>query len=177
MQTLEAHCPNHTSSQPLFVYGGANVAHNAFDQAELNLHVQRGLITKMCPRRDDWTPDSSSQLRIDLHGCQVLPGLINAHDHLGFGLFPRLGNGPYADAKTWATEIYRPDESPLRELLSVSKPTRLFWGGLRNLLSGVTTVCHHNPYDEMTFRNHFPVRVAEAYRWIHSLDFFSDTES
>ena len=92
------------------------------------------------------------------------------------GSSPGLEMGPYADAKSWATDIYRPEESPIRELLRVSKSTRLFWGGLKNLFSGVTTVCHHNPYDEEIFRTHFPVRVMDSYRWAHSLDFFSATE-
>jgi cytosine/adenosine deaminase-related metal-dependent hydrolase len=32
-------------------------------------------------------------------GHLILPGLINCHDHLEFNLFPRLGCGPYPNAR------------------------------------------------------------------------------
>ena len=38
---------------------------------------------------------NASESSIDLKGFLLLPGLINAHDHLEFGLFPRLGKGGY----------------------------------------------------------------------------------
>ncbi len=47
---------------------------------------------------------------------------------------------------------------------------RLWWGGIRNLLSGVTTVCHHNEYAP-AFADHFPVRVLRNYGWAHSFAF------
>jgi hypothetical protein len=72
-------------------------------------------------------------------------------DHLEFNLFPRLGRGPYPNAGEWARDIYHPDRSPIREQLRVPKTVRLWWGALKNLLSGVTTVCHHNPYEREVF--------------------------
>jgi cytosine/adenosine deaminase-related metal-dependent hydrolase len=112
-------------------------------------------------------------IELDLHGLKVLPGLINAHDHLEFALFPRLGRRRYANAAEWARNIYRPDESPVHEHLQVPKSLRLLWGGLRNLACGVTTVCHHNPYDA-AFEDEFPVRVVKHYGWAHSLTFEPD---
>src|SRR5580704_8503062 len=111
---------------------------------------------------------------LDLSGHLILPGLINAHDHLEFNLFPRLGLGTYPNAREWAADIFHPGASPVREHLSVPKPVRLAWGGLRNLLSGVTTVAHHNPYDPDTFDHNFPVRVIRRFGWAHSLDFSPD---
>jgi cytosine/adenosine deaminase-related metal-dependent hydrolase len=111
---------------------------------------------------------------IDLTGYLLLPGLINAHDHLEFSLFPKLGRGLYANAADWAKDIYHPDSSPVREHLLVPKPVRLWWGGIKNLLCGVTTVCHHNEFHEDIFENEFPVRVLKRYAWAHSLRFSRD---
>lgn len=114
---------------------------------------------------------ATSATVVDLSGCLVLPGLINAHDHLEFNLFPRLGNGPYSSYEEWAASIYHPDRPPLREQLSVPYEARLWWGALKNLFAGVTTVCHHNPYTPEVFDKDFPVRVVKQFGWAHSLAF------
>src|SRR6185312_3541682 len=118
--------------------------------------------------------DAPAERHFDLRGFLLLPGLINAHDHLEFNLFPKLGSRLYVNALEWAADIYRPSESPAREQLAVPKPVRLYWGGLRNLLSGVTTVAHHNPFEEDVFDARFPVRVLRHFAWAHSLDFSPD---
>jgi cytosine/adenosine deaminase-related metal-dependent hydrolase len=148
------------------ILANARVALNAGEAAEADLVISRGkvLFVRSRMRRAP---------RLDLRGFLILPGLINAHDHLEFNLFPRLGRGPYPNAAEWARDIYRPERDPIRKHLRVSKPTRLFWGGLKNLLSGVTTVAHHNPYDPV-FDNGFPVRVLKNFGWSHSLDFSPD---
>ncbi len=109
----------------------------------------------------------------NVSGCLVLPGLINAHDHLAFNLFPLLGSPPYRNATEWARDIYRPEESPVLEHRAVPREVRLAWGGLKNLISGVTTVGHH---DVDRFGRGFPVKVARA-GWAHSLAFTSDVSA
>src|SRR5271168_1807034 len=143
---------------------GARVALHATSAEPLNLAIRRGRI--------HFAPTPGPELNLDGH--LILPGLINCHDHLEFNLFPRLGRGPYPNASAWAEDIYHPDRSPVKEHLAVPKEVRLAWGGLKNLLSGVTTVAHHNPYDAKVFEDGFPVRVVKRYGWAHSLDFSSD---
>lgn len=110
---------------------------------------------------------------LDCSGYLILPGLINAHDHLDFNLFPRLGQGPYESAGKWALAIHTAFQQPIEEVLAVSLRERLLWGGIKNLVSGVTTVCHHNPWNRV-FSERFPVRVVRAFSWAHSLEFSSD---
>jgi len=155
---------------------GARVALDARTAVRANVEIEDG-----CIRRLNTNGDGLSAARpntafdpsrvVDLSGCIVLPGLVNAHDHLEFNLFPRLGNGPYANSEEWARDIYRPEASPIRQHLAVPKPVRLWWGALKNLLCGVTTVCHHNPYIEEVFDADFPIYVVKRYGWAHSLAF------
>ena len=146
---------------------GARVTRNARTAERIDLVI----------RRDRIAPFGTSLSRcevIDLSGYLLLPGLINAHDHLEFNLFPRLGRGPYGNSAKWAQEIYHPERPPVEEHIAVPKPVRLMWGGLKNLLSGVTTVAHHNPYEARLFDRDFPVRVIRKFGWAHSLHFSPD---
>lgn len=118
------------------------------------------------------TPPGAAAL--DLRGYMLFPGLINSHDHLEFALFPRLGRGGYDNFLEWASDIHSTDASTVALHREVPRETRLRWGGLRNLLCGVTTVCHHNPYEESVFEKDFPVRVLREYGWAHSVAFGGD---
>jgi cytosine/adenosine deaminase-related metal-dependent hydrolase len=106
---------------------------------------------------------------IDLSGFLILPGLINAHDHLEFALYPRLGDPPYGNYVEWGEDIHLkfPDVIALHH--RVAKDVRLQWGGLRNLLCGVTTVSHHNPLPADFDESDFPLRVVQGYGWAHSV--------
>lgn len=146
---------------------GARVALSATCAERIDLQIWRGRIQTL-------GSSSGHGPELNLDGHLILPGLINAHDHLEFNLFPRLGRGPYPNAAAWAQDIYHPDRSPVKEHLAVPKAVRLAWGGLKNLLSGVTTVAHHNPYDAAVFENGFPVRVVKQFAWAHSPRFSSD---
>ena len=107
-------------------------------------------------------------------GYLALPGFINAHDHLDLNLFPRLGRPPYDNFYDWGRAIYHPDESPVRDLLRVPLADRLWWSAYKQLISGVTTVVHHNPYARRIFGRRFPVKVLKRYRWSHSLGHSND---
>jgi hypothetical protein len=45
---------------------------------------------------------------------------------------------------------------------------------MKNLLSGVTTVAHHNSYQSIFNEPCFPVRVLKRYGWAHSIQFSPD---
>jgi cytosine/adenosine deaminase-related metal-dependent hydrolase/ubiquinone/menaquinone biosynthesis C-methylase UbiE len=152
---------------------GARVALDAYTSVEAAIEVRDDRIESI--RSSDQTDMRADHL-LDLSGYLLLPGLINAHDHLEFALFPRLGNRIYANAHEWALDIYRPEDEPIRSLRKLDKSVRLWWGGIRNLLSGVTTVCHHNEYARV-FDDHFPVRVFRNYGWAHSLVFEENMQS
>ncbi|HEU0094458.1 MAG TPA: amidohydrolase family protein [Vicinamibacteria bacterium] len=110
-----------------------------------------------------------SEPGVDLAGRVVLPGLVNAHDHLDFSTFPPLGRPPYPSAYAWAADVDSGrDDRAVAAALAVPLPDRLFLGGLRNLLAGATAVAHHGPYHRALARPDFPVRVLARYHFAHS---------
>ena len=108
---------------------------------------------------------------VDLADSYVFPGLINAHDHLELNSQPRLKwRDRYQNASEWIADFQpRFDSDPA---LAVTRPStledRVWIGGLKNLLAGVTTVGHHNPIHR-PLRQRFPVRVVHDFGFSHSL--------
>ena len=102
----------------------------------------------------------------------MLPGLINAHDHLQLNSLPALGFGTrYRNVKEWIGDINRRRQSDpeFEAQVAVAREARLWIGGIKNLLSGVTTVAHHDPLYPTLSEPHYPVAVVTRYGWSHSL--------
>jgi cytosine/adenosine deaminase-related metal-dependent hydrolase len=112
-------------------------------------------------------------IEVDLNGYTIFPGLINAHDHLELNHYPRTKfHEVYNNAHEWGEDVNKHlNETPFKELRAYPIWDRLFIGGLKNILSGVTTVAHHNTLYRILKRPDFPVRVLQKYGWAHSLHF------
>jgi cytosine/adenosine deaminase-related metal-dependent hydrolase len=109
---------------------------------------------------------------VDLQGDRLLPGLINAHDHLQFNNSPPLQyRVPYRNASEWIADVNARTAVDAALAASVAAPRarRFLTGGLKNLLSGVTTVAHHDPCERELLHESFPTRVVAPYGWSHSL--------
>lgn len=116
-------------------------------------------------------PPRRGDMVVDLGGAFVLPGLINAHDHLELnhhGLLKRRDR--YDTATAWIDDLRpaRRSDPSIRTGQPHPLAARLFIGALKNLLAGVTTVAHHNPLYREIGRS-FPIRVLRRYGWAHSL--------
>lgn len=143
----------------LFLFNGSDA-----DGQPVCLRIVGGRIAEPIARPGD--------RHIDLGGGRLLPGLINAHDHLQLNALPRLKyRERYENAVQWIADI--DPRLALDPLLSahraIPRPERLLIGGIKNLLSGVSTVAHHDPCYAALVDPAFPVRVPAAYGWSHSL--------
>jgi cytosine/adenosine deaminase-related metal-dependent hydrolase len=119
--------------------------------------------------RDVSLPSKGAPVEVDLEERVLLPGLVNAHDHLDFSTIPLLGRPPYPSAYAWARDVDAGrGAAAARVGLAVPVADRLWLGGLRNLLAGVTAVAHHNPFHRSLARPDFPVRVLAKFDFAHS---------
>src|SRR5260370_32531861 len=99
--------------------------------AEGPLAIAKGLVVAGGP--------APARAEVDLGGRPVLPGMVNAHDHLDFSTFPPLGSPPYTSVYDWAADVDAGHgDRRVAAALAVPLPDRLLLGGLRNLLAGVT---------------------------------------
>jgi hypothetical protein len=138
------------------------------------IQIAGGCVTDIGPESYLSSASKSGYTEIDLSGFLIMPGLINAHDHLQFALHPRLADPPYSNYVDWGKDIHAKFPDVFAKHRTVPKDVRLWWGGLRNLLCGVTTVSHHDPLWAELQREDFPVRVVRDYGWGHSVALDSD---
>jgi cytosine/adenosine deaminase-related metal-dependent hydrolase len=109
---------------------------------------------------------------VDVRGDRLLPGLINSHDHLQLNTLPPLEtHKKYVHAREWIAEVdaRRRTDRAFEARVSISRDDRLLAGGLKNLLSGVTTVAHHDPAYPFLWSGGFPTDVLSNCGWSHSL--------
>lgn len=111
-------------------------------------------------------------LMIELGAGHLYPGLINAHDHLQLNHYPRLGRPPYRNAYQWGRDIHARFAREIQRAGRLPRRDAFLFGALKNLLGGVTTVVHHDPWHR-TLNGTFPLRVAQV-RVAHSLGFERD---
>jgi len=115
-------------------------------------------------------PPRRGDIVVDLQGAMVLPGLVNAHDHLELNHYGRIkGRERYANVSGWIDDMRAQlaNYPRLRSGRAHPLSARLFVGVLKNLLAGVTTVAHHNPFYKELQRG-LPIRVVRRYGWAHS---------
>ena len=159
----------HDKQQDGMVIHGARCAIGEQEAIHVSIQINGGRITRIL-RDPCLLPITRSTCpEIDLSGFLIMPGLINAHDHLEFALYPRLANPPYGNYIEWGTDIHNKFPETIAKHRAVPKHVRLWWGGIRNLLCGVTTASHHNPLWPELQREDFPVRIVQEYGWGHSL--------
>jgi cytosine/adenosine deaminase-related metal-dependent hydrolase len=111
-------------------------------------------------------------LVVDLRGDRLLPGLINAHDHLQLNSLPP--HDPVARHRhvlDWISGVdsRRRTDPSFAKSASLNIDDRLLIGGIKNLLAGVTTVAHHDPFYPFLAHSDYPISVVRAYGWCHSL--------
>ena len=131
----------------------------------------------MCDGRVARAANGSDTLELALPDHLIFPGLINAHEHLQLNSIPPLPHAaPFPNSYAWAAAFQQHLADPAVVVATtVGSAHRHHHGGLKNLLSGATTVQHHDPWQAALGDPGFPVRVAHKFGWSHSLGLGIDT--
>jgi cytosine/adenosine deaminase-related metal-dependent hydrolase len=116
-------------------------------------------------------PSDDTAWDLDLTGHLIYPGFVNCHDHLPLNTIPPLPqDGVFPNSYAWARAFqghFR--DSAVAASLAVDRSSRFRHGALKNLLSGTTTVAHHDPLPTDDLERDFPVRLLRDFGWSHSL--------
>ncbi len=159
----------HLVAERQLIIRGARCSLGPRTTSQASIQITGDRITRIFKHPHPLLDTAPGPADINLNGFLVLPGFVNAHDHLQFALYPRMGNPPYRNYIEWGDDIHRRFASEIARQHAIPKAVRLWWGGIRNLLGGVTTVCHHDPLWPELQKEDFPVRVVREYGWCHSL--------
>ena len=168
METENGASKAREAAGPMVIHG-VRYAKGPQESEHGSIQIIGGRIRRIVSHGPNSLSAKSGCVEIDLSGFLIMPGLINAHDHLEFALFPRLADPPYRNYVDWGEDIHKKFPEVIAKHRAVPKDLRVWWGGIRNLLCGVTTVSHHNPLWPELQRGDFPVRVVQQYGWAHSL--------
>lgn len=103
-------------------------------------------------------PTGTFDAVFDCPDAEVHPGLINAHDHLHRNHYGRLGAPPYSNAYAWARDIQERHRDRIATGRAMPRRDALLIGAWKNLFAGVTSVVHHDHWEE-DFDIDFPIRV------------------
>jgi cytosine/adenosine deaminase-related metal-dependent hydrolase len=163
------------NSVPLLLHG-ARCSVGSNSSMDASIRIRDGRVTQLQSNASIGPGISSEGHSIDLTGYLVMPGLVNAHDHLQFSLFPRMGNPPYRNYIDWGEDIHAKFPDIIAMYQEIPKDVRLRWGGIRNLLCGVTTVCHHDRLWPTLQAEDFPIKVVQQYGWAHSIALGGDIQ-
>ena len=112
-----------------------------------------------------------SVIHVDLRDHLVFPGLINAHDHLQLNSIPPLRHAaPFRNSYEWIAAFDAHFGDPeVATAVAVPVDVRHWNGALKNVLAGVTTVAHHDPWRAVLDDAAFPVGLLRRFGWCHSL--------
>jgi cytosine/adenosine deaminase-related metal-dependent hydrolase len=110
---------------------------------------------------------AAGALQLTFDNALAFPGLINAHDHLDFNLFPSLGNKTYNNYTEWGGFLHKSYKKEIDAVLKVPLDLRVRWGMFKNLLCGVTTVINHGEW--LNIKD--PVINVEQGKCLHSVHF------
>ncbi len=112
------------------------------------------------------------EMDLNLEGTVIVPGLINAHDHLLGTYHPKIGNGPYINWLPWDNDL---KSSPVyEERQQIENRDLYLLGAYRNLISGVTLVFDHIPhFVGDPFYDILPTRAVKEFALAHSVTSFA----
>lgn len=134
--------------------------------------VREAVVSISAGKIDSVGKVTPNPVAIEVDDGILIPGLINAHDHLLGTYFPKVGNGPYENWLPWDNDL---KSSPVyQERQQIENRDLYLLGGYRNLLSGVTTVSDHIPhFVGDPYYGILPTKAIENFAMAHSIASFA----